>query len=90
MVVLDYIWLKRRCYRVTLVYSRSPLLPPEIRMGPHTAISIGLELSEYAVEKAIRPEQQFAFAVVIIAPPENAVIGTFINELFTIPTLLTV
>jgi hypothetical protein len=51
-----------------------------IRMGPRTAIGIGVELSVYAFEKAKHPGQQFAFAVIITAPPENAVIGTFINE----------
>jgi hypothetical protein len=61
--------------------------PPEIRMGPRTAIGIGLQLAGYAFEKAKQPGQQFAFAVIITAPPENAVIERFINELFTIPHL---
>jgi hypothetical protein len=55
---------------------------PELRMGPRTAIKISTLLTNYAQEKATTPEQQFGFAVIITAPPENATIGTFLNELF--------
>jgi hypothetical protein len=59
-----------------------PTSPSEIRMGPRTAIKISTLLTNYAQEKATPPGQQFGFAVIITAPPENSVIGTFLNELF--------
>jgi hypothetical protein len=65
---------------VALALWVNPTSPSEIRMGPRTALRISTELAVYTQEKGLG--KQFAFAVVVSGPPENALIVTFINGLF--------